>query len=151
MKKILAGILALVAFSSCSLEDNTSTENNNNIYNTNILGVWKIQTEYQVSGNNIEIIINESVPDNCKKKSTYEFKNDGKYYVSDYNSIISGCVQSEATLPYLYSSAQMKLTINNNEAEVLELNLHKLVVLTPAYYDYNGDSINDYVKTVFYK
>ncbi|MGU3377153.1 lipocalin family protein [Chryseobacterium sp. M5A1_1a] len=154
MKKILAGILVLGTLSSCSLGDDTPTgnnNNNNNIYNTNIVGIWKIQTEYQVSGSNKETIINENVPDDCKKKSTYEFRNDGKYYLTDYNSTSSGCAETEATLPYLYSSTQMQLTINNKEAEVLELNIHKLVVLTPANYDYNGDGTNDYIKAVFYK
>lgn len=151
MKKILAGLLLLGNLVSCSLSDDPVRENNDNIHNTNILGTWKFQTEYQVSGNDLKIVINQSLPDNCKQKSTYEFRNDGKYYISDYNSIHSDCIQKETTLPYLYSPNQMKLIINNNESEVLELTFHQLVILVPAYYDYNGDGTNDYLKTVYYK
>lgn len=152
MKKIVAGILILGTFSSCSLGDDTPTgNNNNNVYDTNIVGIWKIQTEYQVSGSNKETIINETVPDDCKKKSTYEFRNDGKYYMNDYNTTSSICKNTESTLPYFYDSTQMKLNINNKNAEVLVLDLHKLVILAPANYDYNGDGTYDYIKTIFYK
>lgn len=152
MKKIIAGILVLGTLSSCSLGDDTPTgNNNNNIYDTNIVGVWKIQTEYQISGSDKATVIHETVPDDCKKKGTYEFRNDGKYYMNDYNTVSSVCQKTESTLPYFYDSTQMKLTINNNNAEVLDLSTGKLIILTPANYDYNGDNTNDYIKTVFYK
>lgn len=152
MKKLLVGIFAAGAISSCSVGDDTlpmpdSSGNNN----TNIVGIWKIQTQYQISGTNKETVITEKVPDDCKKQGTYEFKNDGKYYMTDYNNIGSVCKKSEATTPYEYNPAHMQLTIGSNVADVLELSSSKLVILVATNEDYNGDGIKDYDKTVFYK
>lgn len=154
MKKIFAGVLAVGLLSSCSLGDDTPTgnnNNNNNIYNTNIVGVWKIKTEYQISGTNKVNVIKENAPDDCKKKSTYEFTNEGKYIMIDYNNVGSNCEKKDSTLPYLYEPPKMKLTINNNEAEVLDLTSNQLTILVPANTDFNGDGTPDFVKTIFYK
>lgn len=153
MKKLLVGIFAAGAISSCSVGDDTlpMPDNSGNNNNTNIVGVWKIQTQYQISGTNKETVIAEKVPDDCKKQGTYEFKNDGKYYMADYNNVDSVCKKTEATTPYEYNPAHMKLTIGSNVADVLELSSSKLVILVATNDDYNGDGIKDYDKTVFYK
>ncbi|UHO39774.1 lipocalin family protein [Chryseobacterium capnotolerans] len=152
MKKIVAGILISGSFISCTLGDDTPKGSiPDPVYDTNIVGIWKIQIQYIISGDNKETILKETPPDDCKKKSTYEFRNNGKYYMADYNSISSECVMKEATLPYLYNPAHMKLTINNNESEVLEITANKLTILAADNSDYNGDGTKDYIKTIFYK
>ncbi|WP_353146175.1 lipocalin family protein [Chryseobacterium sp.] len=153
MKKLLTGILAAGIISSCSTGDDSLPVNDNPDNNTatNIIGIWKIQTEYSVSGADKTTVIKEYAPDDCKKKSTYEFRNDGQYYLIDYNSVNSGCQKVETTLSYTYSPASMELTIGNNTGKVLELSSNKLTLLTPDNEDNNGDGINDYTKYLLYR
>ncbi|PWN60772.1 lipocalin family protein [Chryseobacterium viscerum] len=152
MKKILAGVLGLVLLSSCGNDSDTlPIENNGNSTTSNIVGTWKIQTQYTVSGTDKTTVIKEYAPDDCKKKSTYEFRNDGKYYMTDYNSVNSGCQKAEATISYSYSSANMEVTIGNNTAKVLELSSNTFIFLVTDNEDHNNDGINDYTKYVLYK
>ncbi|NIF04666.1 hypothetical protein F3J23_04355 [Chryseobacterium sp. Tr-659] len=151
MKKLLAAALAAGIFSSCSTDDESLPINNLPDNTTNVVGVWKIQTEYLVSGVDKATVIKEYAPDDCKKKSTYEFKNDGKYYLIDYNSVNSGCQKVENTFSYTYSSASMELTIENNTVKVLEISSNTLTLLAPNNEDSNGDGINDYTKYLLYK
>ncbi|UKB82217.1 lipocalin family protein [Chryseobacterium sp. MEBOG06] len=152
MKKVLAGILFTGVLSSCNMGDSElpAYENNEN-NNTMVVGVWKIQTQYQISGADKTTVIKETLPDDCKKQGTYEFRNDGKYYMIDYNTINGNCVKAETTSSYQYDPVQMKLTINNSSSEVLDLSANKLTILAADTQDFNGDGINDYIKTVFYK
>ena len=152
MKKFLVGILAVVTLSSCNTGDDALPVYNNPGNNdTLVVGVWKIQTQFQISGVDKTTVIKETPPDDCKKQGTYEFRNDGKYYMIDYNNISSNCVKSESTTSYQYDPVQMKLTINNNAADVIEVSANKLIILVNDGQDYNGDGIKDYIKTVFYK
>lgn len=152
MKKVLAGILFAGVLSSCNMGDSELPvyENNEN-NNTMVVGIWKIQTQYEISGADKTTVIKETLPDDCKKQGTYEFRNDGKYYMIDYNTINGNCVKSEATSSYQYDPVQMKLTINNSSSEVLDLSANKLTILAADTQDLNGDGIKDYIKTVFYK
>ncbi len=153
MKKFLVGILAVGALSSCTTGDGTLPDYGYNPdYNKSvIIGVWKIQTQYQISGKDKTTVISETLPDPCKKKSTYEFRNDGKYMMADYNNVNSNCQKTEMTTPFQYDPVTMNLTINSQESSVLELSFNKLSYLTPTNQDYNGDGVNDYIKYVYYK
>ncbi len=153
MKKFLVGILAVGALSSCNTGDDTLPNYDDipDYSNSIIVGIWKIQTQYQISGSDKTTVIQENAPDDCKKKSTYEFTNDGKYTAADYNNVNSNCEKTESTTSYQYDPATMKLTINNKDNSVLELSSSKLVYLAPVDQDYNGDGVNDYIKYVYYK
>ncbi|MFZ4929294.1 lipocalin family protein [Chryseobacterium sp. Mn2064] len=152
MKKFLVGITAFVALSSCNTGDETLPIYDNPSNNDSmVVGVWKIQTQVQISGTDKTTVIKETPPDDCKKQGTYEFRNDGKYYMTDYNNVSSNCVKTETTASYQYDPVHMKLTINNNTADVIEVSAGKLVILVNDGEDYNGDGIKDYIKTVFYK
>lgn len=153
MKKFLVGILAVGALSSCSTGDD-SLPNYDNIpdySNSVIVGTWKIQTQYQISGTDKTTVISETAPNDCKKKSTYEFKNDGKYVAIDYNTVNANCEKSEMTTSFQYDPVTMKLMINNIENSVIELSSSKLTYLAPANQDFNADGVNDYIKYVYYK
>lgn len=151
MKKILAGVLGLVLLSSCSNDSDTLPIDNIGNTASQVVGTWKMQSEYTVSGTDKTTVIKEYAPDDCKKKSTYEFRNDGKYYMTDYNSVNSECQKAETTLSYMYSSASMEITIGNNMAKVLELSANKFIFLVADNEDHNNDGINDYTKYVLYK
>lgn len=145
MKKILLGILALGAV-SCSNNDDEPSQNQNNI-----IGVWKIQSKTTISGTDKTTVLGQEVIDDCKKQSTYEFRNDGKYYLIDYNSIGTNCQKSTATVDYTYNQAEQKITVNGSVSTVPESTTSKLVLLTPDNYDYNSDGVDDYIKYTFYK
>ncbi|HCN51196.1 MAG TPA: hypothetical protein DIT10_19230 [Chryseobacterium sp.] len=153
MKKFLVGILAIGALSSCSTGDDSLPDYNNipDYSNSVIVGVWKIQTQYQISGKDKTTVISEILPDDCKKKSTYEFRNDGKYVMIDYNTVGSNCEKTEMTTSFQYDPVTMKLIINSQENSVLEASSSKLSYLSPTNQDYNGDGVNDYIKYVYYK
>ncbi|MGH1517775.1 lipocalin family protein [Chryseobacterium sp. JK1] len=152
MKKFLVGILAIAALSSCDTGDASVFISDNSSNNTSaVVGIWKIQTQFQISGTDKTTVIKETPPDDCKKQGTYEFRNDGKYYMTDYNNVSSNCVKTQTTVPYQYDPVIMKLAINNSSADVIEVSANKLIILVNDNYDYNGDGVNDFIKTVFYK
>lgn len=148
MKKILAGALVLSLLSCGSDAD----ENQNTNENANLLGVWKMQTNIVISGKDNTTVLHEYLPDDCKKQSTYEYRNDGKYISNDYNNIGNSCIKKNDTRDYVYKPSEQKIIINNSvEAKVLELTSNKLVIYVSDNYDYNGDGTFDYLKYIFYK
>lgn len=153
MKKFLVGILAVGALSSCSTGDDSLPDYGNipDYSNSILVGVWKIQTQFRISGTDKTTVIQEIAPDDCKKKSTYEFRNDGKYAMIDYNTVNSNCEKTEMTTSFQYDPVTMKLIINNIENSVLEASSSKLTYLAPANQDFNADGVNDYIKYVYYK
>lgn len=148
MKKILALATLALCFSSCD-SDNVEIPHTDppNI----IVGKWKMKNNIVVSGTDKTTVIQEYLPDDCKRKGTYEFTFDGKYIVDDYNSIGSNCVQSSATRDYDYNTSNKTLKIGGQTAEVLELTIDSLTVLVFDDYDHNSDGVKDYLKYIYYR
>ena len=148
MKKILALATLAICFSSCD-SDNVETSRP---YPQNIIvGKWKMKNSIVISGTDKTTVIQEYLPDDCKRKGTYEFTLDGKYIVDDYNSIGSNCVQSSSTRDYNYNTGDKTLKIGDQTAEVLELTIDSLTVIVFDDYDHNSDGVKDYLKYIYYR
>ena len=144
MKNTILPILFL-AFISCRSDDNTVTETNN------LIGVWKMEKTITVSGADNLTTIKEYIPDTCKQKSTFEFQQNGKYNVNDYNAIGQDCIHTNQIKNYTYLRSENKLIIDNSESKIIELSSNKLVLYIADNYDSNNDGINDYLKYIFKK
>lgn len=142
---ILSLIISLILISCRSENDSQITELDK------IVGIWKMAKTITISGVDNSTIIEEYNPDDCKQKSTYEFNQNGKYIMNDYNKISNECKHQNRTVSYTYNPKEQKLIIDNTEAKVLELTDSKLVVYVQDNYDYDGDGTNDYLKYVFKK
>lgn len=148
MKKILALVTLAICFSSCQSDNvETSGPDPQNI----IVGKWKMKNSIVISGTDKTTVIQEYLPDDCKRKGTYEFTFDGKYIIDDYNSVGNNCVQSSSTLDYTFDLSQKTLKIGNQTADLLELTKNSLAVLVFDDYDYNNDGIKDYLKYIYYR
>lgn len=144
MKNILLGLMILSIFSCRSSEEPVAEMNH-------IVGIWKIQKTLVISGSDQKTILKETFPDDCKKKSRYEFTADNQYIGNDYNLINTGCIKSLVTTTYSYNQSENKLKIGPSEAKVLELSAAKLVVFINDNYDYNDDGIDDYLQYTYMK
>lgn len=145
MKKILIGTFFL-SIISCNSDDESNAPEINNV-----IGVWKMEKTITISGTDNSTIIKEYIADECKQKSTYEFNQNGKYIVSDYNYIGQECKNSTQTTNYIYMETENKLIIGNTESKIMELTPNKLVIYVPDNYDSNEDGVDDYLKYIFKK
>ena len=98
MKKLLYTLLAVsIIFSACEEEDAAPTNTNNNNNNNNssgtiadVVGVWKFEGVYDISGNQTDAF-NNIADENCRLQSNFVLQSDGSsinqsYYLENDNS-----------------------------------------------------------------
>ena len=144
MKRILLAMILVTAL-SCRADQDAPAETNS------VAGIWKMEKTSTVSDADLTTVFSEYLPDDCKQKSTFEFTEDGKYIINDYNSIGQECVHVAETKSDTYHPAENKLFIDTTEPKVLELTASRLAVIVEDDYDYNGDGISDYLEYIFRK
>ena len=145
-KSILLALFASLCFVSCNSDDDS-----NNTDTNSIVGIWKMEKTFTISGQDNTSIIREYTPDDCKQRSTFEFNQNGKYILNDYNYINDECKHDQETINYTYNKTNNKLLLDNNESTVLELTNNKLIIYVADNYDSNEDGVNDYIKYIFVK
>ncbi len=146
MKITILPILFL-AFISCRSDDNDVTVKETNP----LIGIWKMDRTVTISGADNLTPINEYIPDPCKQKSTFEFQQNGKYNLNDYNAVGQECIHTHQIKNYTYLKSEDKLIIDNSESKIMELTSNTLVLYVADDYDSNNDGINDYLKYIFKK
>lgn len=150
MKKIALGLLTISLFLSSCTDDKKEEIIHND---ASIVGIWKIQKSEVLSGKDLNLVIKEYLPDECKLKSAYQFSNNGKYIIKDFNLINGECKETSGTKNYQYNSVDKKIIIEGAKepAIVLDITNNKLIFYINDQYDHNDDGTDDYLRYTFVK
>lgn len=139
MKKfILPSLCAFTLLFSCNNDDDSSNE-------ASIVGTWsfvKNQTQFS-KDNHIE---DEELADECSSKSTYTFTNDNKFSTIIYEEYNSLCKDWKENGTYKISGKTIRKEYAPNdfdEAEILSLTDHELILKSDYGEDLDGDGKNE--------
>lgn len=153
MKKLILFVFASLSIISCRKDDDEKPE-------STIIGTWKLIDYRFVSGKDGSVIYSNTIPENdCKRKSNYNYKNNGKYvgeYFRDPNTGECGNKAFLEEMDYVYneSSKTISYKIDGITQDILNVNSltkTEMQILVNDQMDQDGDGIFDKILSIYIK
>jgi len=153
VKKLTLLALISLFIISCRKDDDEKSE-------SIIIGTWKLIDYRSVSGKDGSIIYSNTIPENdCKRKSNYNYKNNGKYigeYFRDPNTGECGNKAFLEEMDYVYneSSKTISYKIDGITQDILNVNSltkTEMQILMNDQMDQDGDGTPDKIFSIYIK
>ena len=153
MKKLILFAFASLFIISCRKDDDEKSE-------SIIIGTWKLIDYRSVSGKDGSVIYSNTIPENdCKRKSNYNYKNNGKYigeYFRDPNTGECGNKAFLEEMDYVYneSSKTISYKIDGITQDILNVNSltkTEMQILMNDQMDQDGDGTPDKIFSIYIK
>lgn len=125
IKLIILLAISTLTFSSCDSDDNNDNNEETINYETEIIGVWEVDT-FIING------VNEVFEDECQEMETIEFKADNTIFRTELDPIDGECLEAVPSLG-VWSVAGDVLTLTWSQigsAAVSETYGYKIIELT---------------------
>jgi len=153
VKKLILFAFASLFIISCRKDDDEKSE-------SIIIGTWKLIDYRSVSGKDGSVIYSNTIPENdCKRKSNYNYKNNGKYigeYFRDPNTGECGNKAFLEEMDYVYneSSKTISYKIDGITQDILNVNSltkTEMQILMNDQMDQDGDGTPDKIFSIYIK
>jgi len=153
VKKLILFAFASLVIISCRKDDDEKSE-------SIITGTWKLIDYRSVSGKDGSVIYSNTIPENdCKRKSNYNYKNNGKYigeYFRDPNTGECGNKAFLEEMDYVYneSSKTISYKIDGITQDILNVNSltkTEMQILMNDQMDQDGDGTPDKIFSIYIK
>ncbi|MDO4763551.1 MAG: lipocalin family protein [Flavobacteriaceae bacterium] len=155
MKKTFLLLLAMLSLLACKRDEGNQKPKPNPTpqQELSLVGKWQLEKIIIYSGKD-NSILEEIQTDECTKKTTYEFTQNGKYFFKIYTGKVENCQKQEEEGEFSIDASHKKLKLKNNDRTsdnpIFSLSENEFSVLV-LQGDHNNDGVADNLVEVMKK
>ncbi|MDO4763552.1 MAG: lipocalin family protein [Flavobacteriaceae bacterium] len=154
MKKTFLLLLAMLSLLACKRDEGNQKPKPNPTpqQELSLVGKWQLEKIIIYSGKD-NSILEEIQTDECTKKTTYEFTQEGDFIFIMYRNNDNKCVKEELNHKYFYNASEKKIAHtpphlnpkDNADASIINVVALSKNELSLTFHirDYNNDGVND--------